>query len=91
MLHIPKSAWVLKKKYFQALLNPNFKKEYIEWATNEGSPIDEALIAFLDKVTYPRFVLLYQFPARKGETPDYFEKEDDNYVIPPHLFTLIGE
>jgi hypothetical protein len=91
-MQIPKSEWILRKEYFKVKLIENFKSEYLQWMNKEcGHNIDDLeLLRFIDKITASNFVVLYQFPNEdKNNTYDYFEKEDDNHVIPKFLFEMI--
>jgi len=94
-MNIVKSEWVLKKNYFKVKLIDNFKLEYIEWMTEQGHDHDDLdMLKFIEEVTSRDDVELYQFPhdfpfKTNDVEFDYFEKVDDNHVLPRMLFTLI--
>ena len=92
-MQIPQSTWVLKKEYFNAKLVDNFKEHYLRYMKNEcGHDCDDSgLLNFIDSLTCLDYVILYQFPnENKAMTYDYFEKIDDNHVIPRALFHFIA-
>lgn len=94
-MKIPKSTWTLKKEYFKVKLIDNFKSEYLEWVAEIGHDCDDLdLLKFIEAVTSQDTVELYQFPSQKpfdndDENQDYFEKIDDNHVLPRSVFELI--
>jgi hypothetical protein len=96
MTSIPASNWVLKKTYFEATLVDNFDSLYKEWLKKEGENINNwfnlspELDRFISNLGENPTVELYQFPnERSGLDHDYFEKDDDNHVIPRFLFEPI--
>ena len=91
-MKIPKSSWVLKKEYFNAKLVDNFKPKYLQYMSELGSDLDDIeLLNFIDSIMRLDTVILYEFPGELFKSDcDYFEKADDNYVLPRHLFELIN-
>ena len=91
---IPKSTWTLKREYFKVKLIDNFKAEYLEWMSEIGHDCDDLdLLKFIDAVTSQDTVEFYQFPTSKpfdsdDTDQDYFEKIDDNHVLPRSVFEL---
>ena len=89
----PKSQWVIKRNYFKVELHSDFKNLWALWLTEiELGDFDDEAELFADTVTAQGEVFIYQFPSRAQESDelaDYFEKIDNNYVIPRHLFTII--
>ncbi len=94
-MEIPKSTWTLKREYFKVKLIDNFKAEYLEWMAEIGHDCDDLdLLKFIDAVTSQDTVEFYQFPTSKpfdsdDTDQDYFEKIDDNHVLPRSVFELI--
>lgn len=87
-MKVQKSSWVIKAVYFDAEVVDNFAKKYLEWFANDGSEVEDSTIQFANRIENEKVIKIYQFPFEKDtdETADYFEKEDDNHVIPYHLF-----
>lgn len=89
------SQWVLRKMFFSVKLVDNFKSEYLEWMAEIGHDCDDLdLLKFIEAVTKQDTVELYQFPSSKPfdddeNEQDYFERLDDNHVIPRKLFELV--
>lgn len=93
-MNIPKSTWVLSEVYFKVNLIENFKSEYLEWMAEIGHDCDDLeLLTFIRNVTDQDIVELYQFPSEKvfkdDDDADYFERLDNNHVLPRKLFKLI--
>jgi hypothetical protein len=88
MSNIPASNWILKKEYFEAKLVDDFESRYREWFEKENGTTDSLdLNRFMLYLSEDSTVELYQFPnERSGLEHDYFEKDDDNHVIPRFLF-----
>lgn len=94
-MEIPKSEWILRPKYFKVKLVDNFKSEYIEWMEECGHDRNDLdMLKFIEAVTNQDTVELYQFPSQKPWDNDdndqgYFEKIDNNHVLPRNVFELI--
>lgn len=87
---IPASNWVLSKEYFEVELVVDFELKYRDWFTGEGNIINQDFERFMLYLKENPTVELYQFPqARTDIEHDYFERDDDNHVVPRHLFTPI--
>jgi hypothetical protein len=88
MNNIPSSNWILKKEYFEAKLVDNFESCYRKWFKEENGNTDsQDFDRFMSYLSEQPTVELYQFPNPKsGLEHDYFEKDDDNHVIPRFLF-----
>ena len=102
MGNIPESQWVLEPKYFRARLVQGFVDKYIAWTIGKNfygsvevfKSYSEAynLRETLENMYGQEgLVLLYQYTQDNVEEyeADYFEKEDDNFVIPRHLFEVL--
>ena len=94
-MNVPKSQWIIEKVFFKVKLVDNFKSEYIGWMSEVGHDHDDLdMLKFIENVTNQDTVELYQFPSQKpwdndDSEQDYFERLDDNHVIPRILFELI--
>lgn len=96
---IPRSEWVVNCVYFEAKLVDNFENLYKEWLLSNGSREEDLVTYNLEStvrgwLNSASSVWLYRFPNRYNneeteDDADYFEKEDDNWVIPRHLFEPI--
>mgnify|MGYP000023527773 CR=1 FL=1 len=90
MSDTPKSQWVIEENYFTVKPVDNFRLRYFEWL-NDYDPEakhTEATDDFLDYMTRSEFVQVYEYP-HKSPIKDYFEMNDNNHVIPRHLFELV--
>ncbi len=106
-MKIPKSVWIIDKKYFEVKLVEDFKEEYIQWQlTYNGYELDElttqGVVEVIDNWQHRSdngVLELYQFPVELSVTchsksitdqhSDYFERLDDDWVIPRHLFEVV--
>ena len=94
-MEIPRSEWVLKCNYFKVRLVSDFTAKYINYAVELGQDRDDPdMLDFLDYITSRDDVELYQFPpgivfTASEDEHDYFERFDDNHVIPRCLFKPI--
>jgi hypothetical protein len=94
MSEIPKSEWTIKRVYFKAQPISDFSRQYIQWLESQGESPDsyDTLDAFLKNISSQDIIDLYQFPtADKDGHYDYFEKNDDNHVIPRSLFLIMDK
>lgn len=91
-MEIPKSSWVVEPVYFEARLVKGFKEKYINFLKEDSDEYDfDAASKVIDNWLINSHVWLYQYPDDNfDKIPDdqmsYFEKEDDDWVIPRHLF-----
>lgn len=97
-MQIPKSSWVIKKVYFKVRLVEDFEQKYREYMYSIGESEDSLADSNFGYVVWnwlqQEYLWLYEFPeeithweCRDGV--DYFEEEDDDWVIPRHLFEPI--
>lgn len=89
MSDTPKSQWGTDKSYFTAIPVDHFRLKYFEWLKDYDPEAEhtEELDIFLDYMARNDFVQIYEYP-HDNPVKDYFEMNDDNHVIPRHLFTL---
>jgi hypothetical protein len=103
-MEVPKSSWIVNKVYFEVTLVDNFKEKYLEWLRKyEGAEsvkqlwdndTGDLLLRFLQRVCNRPTMEVYQFPcdvhyhSSADHLQDYFERQDDNHVIPFELFTI---
>ena len=87
MSDTPKSQWVIDKNYFTAKPVDNFRVKYLKWLSDYDpeAEITKELKDFIYYMTTNDFVQIYEYP-HESPLKDYFEKNDDNHVIPRHLF-----
>lgn len=88
MPNIPHSNWILKKEFFEAKLVNDFESLYRDWHKKNGTTDCADLDRFITYLNENPTIELYQFPNPTGVILpyDYFEKDDDNHVIPRFLF-----
>lgn len=96
---IPSSRWVIQPNYFKAKFVEDFSSKYLLWLSEYDGDPDEDAIKFAASMQDKGVVDLYQQPfdplsnncptVKYEDIADYFEKYDDNHVIPRHLFDLI--
>ena len=89
---IPVSNWILDKVYFEVKLVNEFDSLYREWFMEESGVIYGSVDGFLFNLHENPTIEVYQFPnvASNPDAPhDYFERDDDNHVIPSKLFELV--
>jgi len=88
----PKSDWVVKPNYFKVKPVDNFKDLFIE---NYDAEITDSEKSFIDKISSLNEFYVYQFPrflaAECESDADYFEREDDNFVLRRNMFTIIED
>jgi hypothetical protein len=84
------------KREFKALMADDFKERWLRYAASqEGASVEDAqnwyggkdLDAFSDRVS-GRVVTIVECEYKEGSN-DYFEKEDNNFVLDPCLFVEV--
>ena len=97
-MQIPKSGWVVKEVYFKAKLVDDFEQKYLEFMHSIGEIEDPLEDSDFNNAVYrwlqQDYVWLYEYPEEMCyggycDGVEYFEEEDDNWVIPRHLFEPI--
>ena len=90
MSDTPKSQWVINKNYFTVKPVDHFRLKYFEWLKDYDPEAEhtEDTDKFLDYMVRNDFVQVYEYP-QENQVKDYFEMQDDNHVIPRHLFELV--
>lgn len=87
---IPASNWVLSKVYFEVKLVDNFSLLYKEWYKKENGSVDDSVDDFIHNLKEHPTIEIYRFPNERADLKyDFFEKDDDNHVIPRELFELV--
>lgn len=96
---IPNSSWIVDRTFFKAKVVDDFRREYIKWGDDEGHGFDiedesfkevDEFIHSVIKLSYSGCLELYQWPSDDVDDEcDYFERFDDNYTIPRHLFEVV--
>lgn len=92
MSTIPASNWVLDKVYFEVKLVDDFSSLYKEWFIKENGGIEAGVGLFISNLQVNPTISIYRFPneLKTSTAPhDFFEQDDDNFVIPRELFKLI--
>lgn len=90
-MKVPASNWILDKVYFEVKLVDSFSALYKEWYKEENGRIDDSVDDFILSLQENPTIEVYQFPnvASNPDVPhDYFERDDDNHVIPRKFFDL---
>ena len=91
-MEVKRSDWVIKKEYFKVAASDNFKDLFIE---NYGCDIEADENAFIEKISNLESFYIYMFPMfmrfEKEEEADYFEKDDDNFVLKRNMFIILED
>lgn len=92
MNKVPRSEWRVIPNYFKVKLVSDFMDK---WEALVESGEYEADEVFTDRVTSTEYIWVYQFPDLydyvSDEDADYFEREDDNWVLSRDMFEVVGD